>query len=245
MKTLFNLPEKVIFCKKCVLSNQRASSILEFKHQKKRKGAKYLNIDPKTGVCDPCKFHEKKSKINWDKREKKLLQLLDKHRSKNGDYDCIVPGSGGKDSAYASHILKYKYGMNPLTITWSPIMYTDYGYANYKNWIEIGGFDNLLFKQNGRVLKKLTKLSIQNLLHPFQPFILGQKNLAPKMALNFKIPLVFYGESEAEYGNPIAETATAQRNSSYYTISDSSQIHLAGVSVRELNEVHGLSPNDL
>ena len=244
MKTLFNLPEKVIFCKKCVLSNQRASSILEFKHQKKRKGAKYLNIDPKTGVCDPCKFHEKKSKINWDKREKKLLQLLDKHRSKNGDYDCIVPGSGGKDSAYASHILKYKYGMNPLTITWSPIMYTDYGYANYKNWIEIGGFDNLLFKQNGRVLKKLTKLSIQNLLHPFQPFILGQKILSPKIAKKFNLPLVFYGESNRELASLTIGSDLIMSKSEYY-LSNYKNIYLAGTSIEELIDKHALSLNDL
>ena len=35
--------------------------------------------------------------------------------------------------------------------------------------------DNLTYNQNGRVMKLLTKLSIQNLLHPFQTFILGQK----------------------------------------------------------------------
>ena len=43
-------------------------------------------------------------------------------------------------------------------------------------------------------MKKLTKLSIENLLHPFQTFILGQKNLAPKIAYKYNIPLVFYGE---------------------------------------------------
>ena len=57
--------------------------------------------------------------------------------SKDGSYDCIVPGSGGKDSAFQAHILKYKYGMNPLTITWPPILYTDYGYKNWKSWISI------------------------------------------------------------------------------------------------------------
>ena len=81
-----------------------------------------------------------KEKINWSKREIELEKLLDKHRSKNGDYDCVVPGSGGKDSVYASHLLKYKYGMNPLTVTWPPIIYTSYGYQNFKNWLEIGGF---------------------------------------------------------------------------------------------------------
>ena len=37
---------------------------------------------------------------------------------KDGSYDCIVSGSGGKDSVKVAHILKYKYGMHPLTVTW-------------------------------------------------------------------------------------------------------------------------------
>ena len=57
---------------------------------------------------------------------------MEKHRGKHGEYDCIVPGSGGKDSCYAAHILKYKYGMNPLTVTWPPILYTEYGLKNFK-----------------------------------------------------------------------------------------------------------------
>ena len=95
--------------------------------------------------------------------------------------------------------------MNPLTITWPPILYTDYGYKNFLNWIEIGGFDNIAFKQNGNVMKLLTKLSIQNLLHPFQTFILGQKNIGPIIAEKFNISLIFYGENEAEYGNPMQD----------------------------------------
>jgi tRNA(Ile)-lysidine synthase TilS/MesJ len=71
--------------------------------------------------------NEIKNKINWKDREKKLIKLLDKHRKNNGEYDCLVPGSGGKDSAFQAHILKYKYKMNPLVLTWPPILYTDYG----------------------------------------------------------------------------------------------------------------------
>ena len=140
-----------------------------------------------------------------EKREDELLRLLDKHRKSNGDYDCLVPGSGGKDSTFASHILKYKYGMNPLTSTWPPILYTDYGYKNYLNWLNVGGFDNITLKPNGNVMKKLTKLAIQNLLHPFQTFILGQKNMAPKIASKFGINLIFV-EQEADDGNPISLT---------------------------------------
>ena len=51
MKVKFNLPKKVVFCKNCVMSNQRPSSIPEFHHKKNRKGANYLKIDTKTGWC--------------------------------------------------------------------------------------------------------------------------------------------------------------------------------------------------
>ena len=104
------------------MSNQRPSSISEFFHTKDRKGAKYLNIDNQDGVCDACKQNEIKNLINWKDREKELIKLLNKHR-KNGEYDCLVPGSGGKDSAFQAHILKYKYNMNPLIVTWPPIIY--------------------------------------------------------------------------------------------------------------------------
>ena len=84
------------------------------------------------------------NKINWKSREKQLLRLLDKFRSGTKKFDCLVPGSGGKDSAFVAHILKYKYGMNPLTCTWAPHIYTDWGWSNFKSWIN-SGFDNYLF----------------------------------------------------------------------------------------------------
>jgi N-acetyl sugar amidotransferase len=243
-KTRYGLPVEIKYCKKCVMSNQRPASIPEFMHKPNREGAKYLHFDEE-GVCDACRFAEMKEKIDWNKRENDLLALLDKHRRKDGHYDCIVPGSGGKDSAYASHLLKYKYGMHPLTITWPPTLYTDYGYQNFKNWIEVGGFDNITFKPNGKVHKLLTRLAIENLLHPFQTFILGQKFIGSKIALKYDIPLIFYGENEAEYGNPIADNATSLRDNSYYTFQNIDNLYLGGVPIRELQEKHGLSLNDI
>ena len=244
MNTLFNAPREVVFCKKCVMSNQRPSSIPEFRHKPNREGAKYLKIN-KNGICDACKHGDQKNEINWEKREKELIKLLDKYRKNDGSYDCLVPGSGGKDSAFQAHVLKYKYGMNPLTCTWPPILYTDYGYDNFKNWVEIGGFDNIVFKQNGKVMKILTKLSIENLLHPFQTFILGQKNIAPKIAAKFDIDLVFYGENEAEYGNPIADNSSSLRDESYHTMDNFDKMYLAGLPVKELIDSYKLTKSDL
>lgn len=243
LEAKYGLPEQAIFCKRCVMSNQRPSSSIEFKHTKDRK-VRSLHIDDE-GVCDACRVAEQKEQINWAAREQELLRLLDQHRKTNGEHDCLVPGSGGKDSAYAAHVLKDKYGMHPLTVTWPPILYTDIGWKNFRNWIEVGGFDNVTFKPNGRAQRLLTRLAIENLLHPFQTFILGQKNLAPKMALRFGIPLVFFGENEAEYGNPLADSAVSLRDKSYYTMQNLSEVYLAGCSVPELIERYGLLLNEL
>lgn len=91
----------------------------------------------------------------------------------------------------------------------------------------------------------MTRLAVENLFHPFQPFIIGQKALAPKMAALFNIPLVFYGENEAEYGNPIQDTNTAQRDWSYFTAEDKSRIHLGGTSVADLQKYFGMDATDL
>jgi len=239
----YGLPEKVVYCKKCVISNQRPSSSVEFKHSVTKKHTT-ISLDD-DGVCDACRYAEMKETIDWKTREDELLRLLDKYRKKDGSYDCIVPGSGGKDSVYASHILKYKYGMNPLTVTWPPILYTEYGYRNFRNWIETGGFDNVSFNQNGRAMKLLTRLAIENLLHPFQTFILGQKSYPSKIALKYRIPLVFYGENEAEYGNPIADNSTSFQKKSYQTFSNLDEVLIGGLSIKELLSYEGIRLTDL
>lgn len=244
VETKFGLPAAVKYCKRCVMSNQRPASIPEFKHTPDRKGAKYLHIDEQ-GICDACRHAEEKERIDWGAREQELLKLLDKYRRNDGYYDCLVPGSGGKDSAMQAHILKHKYGMHPLTCTWPPILYTDYGWQNFQNWLQYGGFDNVAFRPNPAVQKILTRLSIENLLHPFQTFILGQKNLAPKIAAQYEIPLIFYGENEAEYGNPIADNASSLRDKSYFAMNSLDEMYLAGLPVRELIEKYDLSLVDL
>ena len=242
-KALYGLPKETIFCKKCVISNQRPNSAIEYNHTQESK-KDTINFDT-NGICDACNFAEKKqNSIDWAERERELIDLCDQHRKHDGSYDCILPGSGGKDSFYASHILKTKYNMHPLTVTWAPHIYTDWGWKNFQAWIH-AGHDNFLMTPNARVHRLLTRLSTELLLHPFQAFMFGQKSLAPKMAILHDIPLVFYGENEAEYGNPISDTETAKRDWSYFTSDDQSKIHLGGVSIGDLKTDFGLDQNDL
>ena len=129
------LPLKVKYCIKCNLSNQQPTTINEYFHTSKT-GYTTVEFDEK-GICAACNFVKKKwdNTIDWNLREKELIELCDKNRKNNGEYDCLVPGSGGKDSVFASYVLKYKYKMNPLTVTWSPHLYTAIGLQNFTYWL--------------------------------------------------------------------------------------------------------------
>ena len=240
----YGLPAQVVFCRRCVISNQRPSSVVEFKNTgREPKPTISFNAD---GICSACQFAEKKAnEIDWQKREAELIALCERYRSRTGAYDCIVPGSGGKDSAFTSHVLKFKYGMNPLTVTWAPHVYTEIGFRNFQNWLE-AGFDNYLQHPNGRLHRLVTRFAFENLCHPFQPFIIGQRQIGPRFAAMMQVPLIFYGENQAEYGNNIAENDRPTMAPEYYGAKpDIDALYLGGVPARQLVTDHGFRLSDL
>ena len=238
----YGLPNEVKFCKRCVISNQRPSSTVEFMN-KKNENKEVISFD-KYCICSACKFNEEKNQgIDWIEREDTLKRLLSKFKRNRG-HDVIVPGSGGKDSAFTSHILKYKYNMNPLTVTWAPHMYTDIGINNFTNWIHKGGIDNILYTPNGKLHRLLTSLAFKNLLHPFQPFIVGQRIIGPKFASKFDIPLVMYGENQAEYGNKVDENNIPTMDIDFFMVDDPLKIKLGGISIKSIMKDYGYKIND-
>jgi hypothetical protein len=194
MKTLYGLPENVEFCRRCVVSNQRPNSWRRAPEPRWRGEA---DDSLRRWCLRRLPSRKAKATIDWAERERELRDLCDRYRKTDGSYDCLVPGSGGKDSFKQTHLLRYKYGMHPLTVTWAPHLYTYYGHGNFLAWVD-DGFDNYKCTPNGKTHRLLTRLAVDNLFHPFQPFVLGQKNLGPRLAALFRIPLVFYGENEAE-----------------------------------------------
>jgi N-acetyl sugar amidotransferase len=221
----YNLPTEVKFCVLCTISNQRPR----------------ITFD-KQGVCSACNFAKfKKNEINWTEREKELMTLLDKHRKSDGSYDVIVPSSGGKDSAYIAHELKHKYGMNPLTCTWSPHLYTEIGWKNFQSLIHTGDLANVLGTPSGKTHRKLTKLSFEILGDPFQPFIYGQANFPLQTAVNYQIPLVMYGENgEVEYGGDMKNAFTPTRDYK----SDHKKHYFSGLSPEDMVQ-YGVSSQDI
>ncbi|MDB5904948.1 MAG: N-acetyl sugar amidotransferase [Betaproteobacteria bacterium] len=185
-RQFLSLPDEVKFCTQCVISNQRPR----------------ITFDA-DGVCGACRNAHYKEQVDWKQRELELEQLLDQHRRSDGYWDCIVPSSGGKDSGFVAHQLREKWGMNPLTVTWTPMIYTDIGRENFQNFID-AGFTNLFCSPNGRLQRKMARLCFEELGDAFHVFVLGQVHYPIWMSLKFGVPLVFYGENgSVEYaGDP-------------------------------------------
>ena len=187
-RQLPKLPGEIKFCRKCVVSNQRPRIVFD-----------------EHGVCGACAYADLKRKsIDWGERDRMLRELCDQHRRTDGRYDVVVPSSGGKDSSRVAHELKYKYGMHPLTVTWAPFEYTPEGFRNFRNFIKVGAFNNLMAWPNGHLHRKLSRIALEALGDAWQPFTYGQVCYAFHIAKAFGVKLVFFGENgEAEYsGDP-------------------------------------------
>lgn len=223
VSTIYNLPLEVKFCKKCTMSNQRPRIIFD-----------------ENGVCSACNFAEyKRNKIDWMLREKELAELCDKHRKSDGSFDVIVPCSGGKDGSFVAHVLKHKYNMNPLTVTWSPLSPTELGYRNLKTFIN-AGFPNIMGSPNGRIKRELVKLSFRHMGDPFQPFIYGQINFPLTIAVQNAVSLIMYGENgEVEYGGDMKNAYVPTR-----TIEDQDNHYFSGISPEAWHE-YGIRKGDL
>ncbi len=245
-----NQPKEVKFCKKCVYSNQKVvpSALITDKKDHSNRSFLRFNAD---GVCKACELIARKrnksneKNIDWKKRENDFRKILNKYKSNDGSFDCIVPGSGGKDSVLQAQVLKEKYGMNPLTVTFSPIMYSDIGMANFHKWPEKGNVSNFLFTPSGETYGKLTRLAFEKMLHPFQPFIFGQRHIASHIALKFNIKLIFFGEPHSEFGSDEDEEDVPYMLDRYFTKEKNQEIFISGVPESELIKKYKINKSDL
>lgn len=228
-KQISKLPKDILFCKKCVVSNQRPRITFN-----------------KEGICSACEYADyKNNRVDWTKREKELVKLLNKHRSKDGGFDVAVPASGGKDSGYVAHQLKYVYGMHPLCVTWAPHIYTEIGWKNFQNFVK-SGFDVIAAHPDGKLHRKLAKIAFETLGDAWQPFTYGQKAYAYHIAIKFGIPLIFYGENgEVEYGGSLKYLdkpyeATEDFEKLYYKGAGVDKLAIAGIKMKifKKNEIN-------
>ena len=172
------------YCKNCILPNSRPNMELD-----------------ENGVCN-ASTKKLKEKIDWVKREVDFVHIVKKVKSKKRVYDCVIPVSGGKDSTWQV-IKALEYDLNPLCVTWKSPGRNALGEKNLKNLIDIG-INHIDFSINPKVEKAFTLKAFKKFGNPLIPMHMALHAIPLQIAINFKIPLILWGENSAfEYGGDI------------------------------------------
>jgi N-acetyl sugar amidotransferase len=198
-----------------------------------------ISYDEK-GWCNACRWMEKKKTLDWSTRLAELEVLLDKHRSSDGSFDCLVPLSGGKDGSYVAYNLKHKYGMNPLCVTITPALPLDLGEQNLRSFVE-SGYNHISVNPAYEAMRVLNKEGFIEMGFPYYGWLISIQAAPVKMASIFGINLIFYGEDgEVEYGgttetdkNPIYDVNYMKKiylEGGYDKVLDKADIHEADLS---------------
>jgi len=176
----------VVYCRACLMPNSRPRVAFDTE-----------------GVCNACRYAEAKRDTDWSARREEFGRLLEPFRSRDGRWDCVVPWSGGKDSSTVAYRLKHEFGMNPLLVTFAPLMPNAVGTHNRDAMIA-AGFDSILMQPNGRVARHLARRFFAERGNPKVAWDAGINATPVMAALRFGIPLVVYAEhGESEYGGRV------------------------------------------
>ena len=177
---------KIEYCKICVTPNTRPRIT--------------FNED---GICNACAFSDDKKQTNWEEKEQQLRDEISSiiNEVPDREYDCLIPVSGGKDSHYQAHFAKNVLGLNPLCVTFTPLIPTPVGQRNLRNLVEKVGVDHISINANPQIYADITRRMLQEHGDPFKPFLYGVFSGCARIAAEKNIPLFFYGENgETEYG---------------------------------------------
>ena len=151
------------------------------------------------GICTACISSEEKMHIDWNKREKDLLEILKNAKSNSGNgYDCVLPISGGKDSFFQAHVLTQVYDVKPLAVTFSHNWFSETGFYNLQRCLEVFNLDHIQFTPARNLVNKLARKSINVIGDSCWHCHAGVGAFPLQIATKFKIPLLVWGESIAE-----------------------------------------------
>jgi N-acetyl sugar amidotransferase len=191
------------------------------------------------GWCNACNWMEQKKGLDWTSRQTELEKLLDKHRRSDGNFDCLVPVSGGKDGSYVAHNLKHKYGMNPLALTITPALPLELGEQNLKAFVA-SGYNHLSVNPAHEAMRVLNRVGLLEMGFPYYGWLIAIQAGVVRMAAQLGINLIFYGEDgEVEYGG----TTETDKNP-IYDVHYMRKVYLEGGYEKVLKE-SGLPDKDL
>lgn len=151
------------------------------------------------GTCSVCVQHETKHRdICWDHKLAELEGIADAVRGR-GEYDCILPFSGGKDSCFQLLYLIKDLRLKPLVVRVNHHFYRPQVQANVIEAQRRLGFDMLEFTPNWRVWRQVMVQALMRRGDSCWPCHTSIYSYPMKVALEKKIPLIVWGETLNEY----------------------------------------------
>ncbi|NCY20335.1 N-acetyl sugar amidotransferase [bacterium] len=157
-----------------------------------------LEFDEK-GTCNICTQKKFKDEIvDWPDRKKQLDRLIEMHQGKY-DYDCLIPFSGGKDSTYTLYFLIKEYKLKPLVVQFNHGFMRRGLLQNNERTFKKLGVDVLSFTPNWHVVKRLMLESLVRKGDFCWHCHTGIYSYPMQVALEKRIPLIFWGEPSSEY----------------------------------------------
>jgi len=187
----------VIYCKGCFMPNTRPR----------------ISID-ENGYCNGCTYNNnRRSDIDWDHRKLELKKIISQSKTEltNDTYDCVIGWSGGKDSSAIALGLKNELGLNPLLVTFSPLIPTPEGEFN-RRALQAYGFDSILVSPDIKVSKHLSNRFFTERGDPKVHWNAGVNAATINIASALNIPIIFYAEhGESEYGGRVLSEENAKR----------------------------------
>lgn len=146
------------------------------------------------GICSGCLVHEEKYQINWDAKEQDLKNLLNHFSSRSGSsYDCIIPVSGTGDDFFVTDIIKNKYKLNPLLVSYNTHFNTKVGTRNLARLITELDCDHLFSTVGPDTVKEITRVTLERFGDIYWHVLAGSQTFPVQIATKLHIPLIIWG----------------------------------------------------
>ena len=150
------------------------------------------------GVCSGCRLIESRGETNWEERERMLRDIFEearaRQREKGSPFDCIIPVSGGKDSTFQTWLVKKKFGLNPLLVSYNHTFNTPLGVRNLSNLIEKMDCNLVRFTTAPGSAKRIAKYMIKKVGDVTWHYHAGIQTFPIQAAVQYEIPLMVWGE---------------------------------------------------
>lgn len=145
------------------------------------------------GVCSGCKVHDQKHGIDWERRWDQLVELVEEYRG-SGNYDIVIPVSGGKDSYFQTHVAVDRLGLKPLLVTYHGNNYLPEGERNLRRMRDVFDCDHIVVSPGVDTLTKMNRIGFRlqgdNNWHAH----CGIFTVPIQMAVRYDVPLILWGE---------------------------------------------------